>query len=198
MATAEEEKYDYQTPVICDQCKAHKNVHTFCLDCRTSLCDVCKEEHSVQGHNVLPRTHPKVGKVRQLASKHCLIHQGNQYIKYCNKCAIACCALCVSNDHNDHSFEDIVDAAEDCRSDLKSLLVSLETTTLPNAEKFYDGILEKINVYNSVMLKTRNESREHFHLLRHQIDCAEKEWMALLDDMEMKDTAEMEKRKQHA
>ena len=157
MATVEEEKNDYYTPVICDQCKAYKNVHAFFfLDCRTSLCDVCKEKHSVHGHNVLPRTHPKVGKERQLASKHCLIHQGNQYIKYCNKCTIPCSALCVSTDHNDHSCEGIADAADESQSDLKSFLLSLEKTTLLNAEIFYDDIIENKDVYNSAMLKNTN------------------------------------------
>ena len=75
MASASEDKnesdtFDYQTPVICDQCVGHKNVNSYCLDCKANICDTCKTNRIHREHKLLPNTHPKVTQARHQEHKH--------------------------------------------------------------------------------------------------------------------------------
>ena len=188
----ESDKSDYQTPVICDQCVGHKNVNSYCLDCKANICDTCKTNRIHREHKLLPKTHPKVTQARHQEHRQCKEHPGNQYVTFCNKCNIPCCTVCISTHHHQHSFSDIAKAANDARWDLRFYLANLEKISLPTCESVHKDLVESMTEYNNSMEEVTVKSRRRFKSLRDQLDCAEQEWMRALKDIKIQDLQEVE------
>ena len=188
---------DYQTAVICDQCEGHKNVNSYCLDCKANICDTCKLKRLHREHKLLPRTHPSVANARHLAKQQCKEHPGNQYVTFCNKCKIPCCVVCISTNHKQHPFCEIEKAANEARSDLKTYAATLENTTLPTSENILKDIENNIAKYKMSIDETMDKSRMRFQSLREQLDSAEQEWTTTLQAMKTHELHGEETRKKH-
>ena len=190
----EPENYDYQIPVICDQCEGHQKVNSYCLHCKANICDKCKDKRLHREHKLLPRTHPKVAKARHLAKQQCREHPGNTYMTFCNKCNIPCCAVCITNKHNQHNFSDIEHAADDAREDLKSYVGTLGTV-LQRSESIFNTFVDGMDRYEKSTDDVIGKSRHRFQSLRDQLDRVENKWMENVNDLKMRDKEDMERSK---
>ena len=191
MATTDEEKSDYQTIVICDQCEGTKNVNSYCLDCKANICDDCKVKRLHREHQLLPRTDKRVTRARKLAKRHCQKHPGNHYVTFCKQCNDPCCPICISGNHQRHSFCDIEDAATEAKSNLKTYIDTLESETLPIAKGIHSTIIFNIDEYNDSNDKAIKGAKLRYLTLKNELDGAAKQWMARLTDMDADDMAKV-------
>ena len=143
----EPEKYDYQTPVLCGDCKDHKNVNSYCRNCVVDLCDKCKARTLHKKHRVLPRTHPDVIRARKTKKSPCKRHPEKLCFTYCIKCKVPCCVICATNDHSGHSFSELDDAAKEAKKTIKSNIDGMETV-LCSYQHQHEDIEDGISQYN--------------------------------------------------
>ena len=170
-------------------------VISFCLDCRANICDKCKEKRLHRGHELVPRTDPRVAGFRRFVKQQCKIHSGYYYITFCKKCKVPCCSICISKKHHEHSFSEIEDAAEEAKEDLTACLETLEQKTLPVSNAILKGLSDRIIEYNKAAEDAIGKSKRRFQMFREQIEREEKEWMQKLHELKTRDLTELEKNK---
>ena len=166
----------YQTPVTCEDCLGHKNVTSYCLNCKGNLCESCKDKNLHRRHRVLLRTDPEVTKARALSKRPCVNHPDNQYVAFCNKCQKPCCVACITDIHGNHDLISIEDAANEARIELEFKLSIIKEVTLPQIENDHKEITNGIEKYYRSIEEVKERSKGIFHGVRQQLAHAEKEW----------------------
>ena len=189
---AEPDVSDYQAPVTCLDCEGHKNVNSYCVDCKGNICDKCKTRRLHKEHRIFPRTHREAVKARRKAKQRCKKHSDKEYVTFCKKCNKPCCSDCIAKEHAHHApFINIDDAAKDAMVDIQSYMATLERDVLPSIEKMHGDLEEGIKKYNQSLEKATKDSKLRFQILRDELDEIEKDWMQELNNITKTDHAEM-------
>ena len=193
MASSEEpDVSDYQAPITCLDCEGHKNVNSYCVDCKGNICDKCKTRRLHKHHKIFPRTHREAVKARRKAKQRCKKHSDREYVTFCKKCSQPCCSDCIAKEHALHApFINIDDAAKDAMTYIQSYMATLERDVLPSIENLHGDLEEGIEKYNKSLQKTKKDSKHRFQTLRDELDQAERNWMQQLNNIEQSDQSEM-------
>ena len=189
-STEDPERHAYQCPVKC-----YKNVSWYCLVCKADLCGKCKTKRLHSKHHILPRTDSEVDEAK--TSEPCNYHPRQHYHKFCKHCKKPCCPLCVASEHKGHSFSELKDAANEAVEIIANNLEKLAETILPRSEMTRKAIAAEFEEYKAKSEKAIEDFKHRFHLLREEINRAERDWLEQMEAMNQKDQAEMlEKKKQ--
>ena len=192
-SSAETDVSDYQVPVACLDCEGHKNVNSYCVDCKGNICDKCQTRRLHKEHRIFPRTHHEAVKARRIAKQRCKKHSDKEYVMFCKKCNKPCCSDCIAKEHMNHAFINIEDAANNVIADIQTYMGKLETDLLPSIEKLYGDLELGIEKYNKSLEKVKEDSKQRFRVLRDDLDRAEREWMQQLNVITIADYAEMDR-----
>ena len=184
---------DFQAPVTCLDCEGHKNVNSYCVDCKGNICDKCKTRRLHKEHRIFPRTHRDAVKARRKAKQRCKKHTEKEYVTFCKKCSVPCCSDCIAKEHVNHAFINIEDAAKDAMADIKTYMGKLETDVLPSIEKVHCDLELGLEKYNKSLQKVKDDSKDRFRMLRNDIDRAERDWMQQLNAITKADHVEMDR-----
>ena len=198
MATSEESDVsDYQAPVTCLDCEGHKNVNSYCVDCKGNICDKCKTRRLHKEHRLFPRTHREAVKARRKDKQRCKKHSDKEYVTFCKKCHEPCCSDCIAKVHALHApFINIDDAAKDAMVDIRSYMATLERDVLPLIEKVHGDLEEGMKItYNESIAKAMEGSKRRFRTLRNELDQAERDWMQQLETIAKEDHVEIDRSK---
>ena len=194
MASSDEpDVSDYQTPVTCLDCEGHKNVNSYCVDCKGNICDRCKTRRLHKEHRIFPRTHREAVKARRKAKQLCKKHADYEYVTFCKKCSVPCCSDCIAKEHINHAFINIEDAANNIIAKIQSYMRTLVTDILPSIEKMHGDLELGIEKYNKSLEKVKEDSKRRFRMLREELDRAERDWMQQLDVNTKADHAEIDR-----
>ena len=194
MASLEEpDVSDYQALVTCLDCEGHKNVNSYCVDCKGNICDKCKTRRLHNEHRIFPRTHQNAVKARRKVKQRCKKHPDKEYVMFCQKCNKPCCHDCITKEHVHHAFINIEDAAKDAMTNIQAYMVTLETVVLPSIKKAFGEIMDGIEQYNQSLETAIEVSKRKFQSLHEELDQAERDWMEEMNAIKEADFAEIDR-----
>jgi hypothetical protein len=99
-----------QAPKTCELCLTDTNIKWRCLDCKTCMCNKCKNIHlRVQTpieHNIigLMDVQPTVICTDNIP---CHIHKSELSLMFYRTCDVLVCSNCISSSHKKHDLESI-------------------------------------------------------------------------------------------
>ena len=192
-SSAEPDVSDYQAPVTCLDCEGHKNVNSYCVDCKGNICDKCRTRRLHKEHRIFPRSHREAVKARRKVKQRCKKHPYKEYVMFCKICNKPCCHDCIAKEHVHHAFTNIEDVAKDAISNIQTYMGTLESVVLPSIEKAYGEVKDGIGNYNQSLEKAKQDSKRRFKSLHEELDRMERDLMQQLDAIKQTDTVDIER-----
>ncbi len=153
---ADNEGKDNKKPK-CQLCDSVRNIETFCIDCKTSMCTLCSEKHTT-------RATFKDHTFRQI-SVFCQVHKSPSTLT-CTDCQILLCLMCVNDGVcEDHDVRDVRDLSNDVIKDSDNLIEDIQeqiddlTEDMQNKTQIIKEV--KSDIANmKYLLLAANEARE--------------------------------------
>lgn len=158
----------------CDNCLNPQNPAKYhCLDCKTSLCLVCKDAHHwlkvTKGHRIATVGELQSGKFQSELQKRqtvqCEVHPDNPLTCICLSCDRGVCQQCQLTTHNGHRLGDFKQAAARDRSLIRSLCdaVREQETAFENSLNMIDNYIGQCSQTKERVLEKLEQHRSHLH-----------------------------------
>ncbi|KAJ8021076.1 E3 ubiquitin-protein ligase TRIM56 [Holothuria leucospilota] len=190
------------TDCKCYICKSKVDI-LFCLDCKTHICNGCKEIHDrftkSNSHPLIPSDKMSdesyLKRVMSTQVPYCNTHEQEKVRYYCTQCSHLACQICATVNHQGHqSLHEVKDIVTSIKIKLKDLLeqsnIDLNTVldkskqTARQTEKIKEKLLDlrcKIDArYEELVAKLESDKQE----LQAHLDTIENENCVKLDDID--------------
>ena len=152
--------------VKCENCSELPSV-AFCHQCSEYICTACAKAHQrmqqkFPGHEIISidalRTTLKSATVSLpgiAKEMNCSKHKNEELKLHCYDCSKLVCRDCIVIDHKDHTYKFVVDAAPQCKLEIKEKAESIKKISLglKSAVKALNDSEKKLSAHNTATMK---------------------------------------------
>ena len=152
--------------VKCESCSEELPSVAFCHQCSEYICTDCAKTHKklrkFAGHKVISIEQLRSTLKGETASLHavtkevkCSKHKNEELKLYCYDCSKLVCRDCIVIDHKDHTYKFVVDAAPQCKLEIKEKSESVKKISLglKSAVKALNDSEKKLSAHNTATMK---------------------------------------------
>ena len=126
-------KHREEDVLKCGECAGNKPVVAYCMDCKSTLCRFCCENHKISkrfcSHNIVSIINQRLSKNITIEPKAmalmCKEHD-LELLLFCKTCEQLVCKHCVAKGHNSHDYANERMKACKCQIKLEKFTTSAE------------------------------------------------------------------------